>query len=49
MWKETIQAKLNSLAKRELFGPVVQTPEGVYHLLDTSGYLYENVMRKMKL
>jgi hypothetical protein len=29
MWKEAIQAKLNSLAKREVFGPVVQTPEGV--------------------
>jgi hypothetical protein len=29
MWKEVIQAELNSLAKREVFGPVVQTPEGV--------------------
>jgi len=29
MWKEAIQAELNSLAKREVFGPVVQTPEGV--------------------
>ena len=47
MWKEAIQAELNSLAKREVFGPVVQTP--MYHLLDTSGYLYENIMRKMKL
>ena len=24
-WKKTIQTKLNSLAKREIFGPVVQT------------------------
>jgi hypothetical protein len=29
MWKESIQAELNSLRKREVFGPVVQTPEGV--------------------
>jgi hypothetical protein len=29
MWKEAIQAELNSLAKREVFGPVVHTPEGV--------------------
>jgi hypothetical protein len=29
MWKEAIQAELNSLAKREVFGLVVQTPEGV--------------------
>ncbi|KAL6313754.1 hypothetical protein AAG906_010173 [Vitis piasezkii] len=28
-WKEAIQAKLNSLTKREVFGPVVQTPEVV--------------------
>ena len=32
MWKEAIQAELNSLAKREIFGPVVQTPEGVSHV-----------------
>jgi hypothetical protein len=29
MWKEAIQAELNSLVKCEVFGPVVQTPEGV--------------------
>jgi hypothetical protein len=29
MWKKAIQTELNSLAKREVFGPVVQTPEGV--------------------
>jgi hypothetical protein len=29
MWKEAIQAKLNLLAKREVFGPVIQTPKGV--------------------
>jgi len=29
MWKEAIQAELNSLAKHEAFGYVVQTPEGV--------------------
>jgi hypothetical protein len=29
MWKEVIQAELNSLAKREVFRPVFQTPESV--------------------
>ena len=29
MWKEAIQAELNSLSKREVFGPVVRTPKGV--------------------
>jgi hypothetical protein len=29
MWNEAIQAELNSLAKCEVFGPVVQTLEGV--------------------
>jgi hypothetical protein len=29
MWKEAIQTELNSLAKREVFGPVVHTPKGV--------------------
>ena len=29
MWKEAIQAELNSLAKCKVSGPVVQTPEGV--------------------
>ena len=28
-WKEAIQVKLNSLSKREVFGPVVHTPKGV--------------------
>ena len=28
-WKEVIQAELNSLTKREVFGPVVKTPEDV--------------------
>ena len=28
-WKEAIQAELNSLTKREVFGPIVQTPEDV--------------------
>lgn len=27
--KEAIQAELNSLAKRKVFGPIVQTPEGI--------------------
>ena len=29
MWKEAIQSELNSLVKCEVFGPVVQTSEGV--------------------
>jgi len=29
MWKEAIQAELSSLAKSEVFGPIVQTLEGV--------------------
>ena len=28
-WKEAIEAELKSLTKREVFGPVVRTPEGV--------------------
>jgi hypothetical protein len=28
-WKEAIQAELNSLLKREVFGPIVQTLKGV--------------------
>ncbi|KAL0546737.1 hypothetical protein IC582_016650 [Cucumis melo] len=28
-WKEAIQAKLNLLTKREVFGPIVYTPKGV--------------------
>ena len=28
-WKEVIQAELNSLIKREVFGSVIQTPENV--------------------
>jgi len=28
-WKDAIQAELDSIAKRKVFGPVVRTPEGV--------------------
>jgi hypothetical protein len=28
-WKDAIQSKLNSLAKCEVFGPIVRTPEGI--------------------
>ncbi|CAL9025327.1 unnamed protein product [Prunus brigantina] len=28
-WKDAIQVELNSLEKRGVFGPVVQTPQGV--------------------
>ena len=45
-WKEAIQAKLNSLTKREVFGPVVQTPKDVKPV-GYNGYLYESAMRIM--
>ena len=28
-WKDAIQAELASLEKREVFGPIIQTPEGI--------------------
>ena len=28
-WKEVMQTELNSLMKRDIFGPVVKTPKGV--------------------
>ena len=28
-WKETMQAELNSLMKRKVFGPIVQTLKGI--------------------
>ena len=31
-WKEAMQAELNSLTKREVFGLVVQTPKNVKHV-----------------
>ena len=31
-WKEAMQAKLNSLIKRDVFRPVIQTPKGVKHV-----------------
>ena len=46
-WKEAIQTELKSLAKREVFGPVVQTPKDI-NLLATNGSLYESEMSKMK-
>ena len=42
MWKEVIQAELNSLSKREVFGPVVQTPKGVM----TVGYKWVFVRKR---
>ena len=37
-WKEAIQAELNCLAKREVFGPVVSTLENVKLVIDGSLY-----------
>ena len=31
-WKEGIKTELRSLAKREVFGPVVQTPTNIQHV-----------------
>ena len=31
-WKEAIQIELKSLAKREVFGPVIQTPKDIKHV-----------------
>ena len=31
-WKEAIQTKLNSLTKREVLGPIVQTPGNIKHV-----------------
>ena len=28
-WKEVMQVKLNLLTRREVFGPIVETPKGV--------------------
>ena len=28
-WKDAIQAELASLEKREVFGPIIRTPEGI--------------------
>ena len=36
-----MQAKLNSLAKRKVFGPAVQMPENI-NLQGTSGNLFKN-------
>jgi hypothetical protein len=42
MWKEVIETKLNSLAKHEVFGPVVYTPKSVIHV----GYKWVFVKKK---
>jgi hypothetical protein len=46
-WNDTIQAELNSLAKRGVFGSVTCIPNGVSPLA-INGYLLENEMRKEK-
>ncbi|KAM3249553.1 hypothetical protein P3L10_011323 [Capsicum annuum] len=46
-WQETIQSKLNSLSKHEVFGPIAQTPNGVKPLA-INGSLCEKEMRNMK-
>ena len=44
-WKEAIEEELNSLSKRQVFGPVVRTPEGVKPV----GYKWVFVRKKMIL
>ena len=29
LWKGAMQVELDSLAKRKVFGPIIQTPEGI--------------------
>ena len=43
-WKEAIQTELKSLAKQEVFGPVVQTPKNIKHI----GYRWIFVRKKNK-
>ncbi|KAL0305882.1 UNVERIFIED_CONTAM: hypothetical protein Sradi_6005500 [Sesamum radiatum] len=47
-WKKAIQDELDSLNKREVFGPIIPTPK-VSSQLAISGCLYEREMNKMKL
>ena len=44
-WKKAIQAELNSLTKREVFGPIVQTPEDVKHV----GYKWVFVRKRNEI
>ena len=39
--------RVKLITKREVFGPIVQTPEDVKSV-GYNGYLYENVMRIMR-
>lgn len=43
IWKEVIEEKLNSLAKHEVFGPVVYTPKNIIHV----GYKWVFVRKKI--
>ena len=44
-WNEAIQAELNSLTKREVFGLIVQTPEDVKHV----GYKWVFVRKRNEI
>ena len=49
-WKDAIKAELNSFAKREVFRPIVHTPNDIKPVgWDINGYLCENEMRKLRL
>ena len=43
-WKKKIQVESTSLEKREVFGPIVRTPEGVKQW-GTNGFLCENEIK----
>ena len=47
-WKDAIQVELNSLSKREVFGPIIQIPKGIKPV-EYRWFLCENGMKKMKL
>ena len=47
-WKDAIQAQLDSIAKRKVFGPIVCTPKGVKPVGYIDGFLYKNEMRMVK-
>ena len=47
-WKDAIQAELDSLAKRKVFGNVVPIPPNT-NLLVINGYSLESVMRGTRL
>ena len=46
-WKDAIQDDLASLEKREVFRPIIRTPEGIKPV-EYKWFLYKKEMRKVK-